>query len=106
MLTERGRDFQPVIVAIHAWGNKHFAPEGASVLLVNATTGVAADPVMVDRKSGRPLTGPEFVIAPGPAAGEGIRRRLAASIWGHAHAANLPRPSFERHVIRKASSRS
>src|SRR5215210_462246 len=29
LLTPRGRDFRPVIVALMAWGNKHFAPEGA-----------------------------------------------------------------------------
>src|ERR1700736_2623030 len=42
VLTERGRDFRPVIVALLAWGNRHFAPEGASVLLVDARTGAAA----------------------------------------------------------------
>ena len=65
VLTERGRDFQPVIVAMQAWGNEHFAPEGASVLLVNARTGATADPVMVDRKSERPLAGPNSVLRPG-----------------------------------------
>src|ERR1700716_1548704 len=55
VLTARGRDFRPVIVALLAWGNKHFAPEGASVLLIDARTGLAADPVMVDRKTGRPV---------------------------------------------------
>src|SRR5258708_10974220 len=54
-LTPRGRDFRPVIVALLAWGNKHFSPEGASVLLVDALTGVAADPMLVDRRTGRPL---------------------------------------------------
>src|ERR671926_1039971 len=29
--TARGRDFRPVLIALLAWGNKHFAPEGASV---------------------------------------------------------------------------
>ena len=29
VLTARGRDFRPVIVALLAFGNKHFAPEGA-----------------------------------------------------------------------------
>src|ERR1700680_3028110 len=29
--TQRGRDFRPVLVTLLAWGNKHFAPEGASV---------------------------------------------------------------------------
>jgi DNA-binding HxlR family transcriptional regulator len=101
VLTERGRDLQPVVVAMQVWGNKHFAPEGTSVLLVNAKTGATADPVMVDRKTGRPLTGPEYVIAPGPAAGDSTRRKLAASTWGHAQAADHPLPPFERHAIRK-----
>src|SRR3954447_14123926 len=51
-LTERGRDFRPVLVAMMAWGNRHFAPEGASVQIVDAATGVPADPVLVDRATG------------------------------------------------------
>ena len=106
VLTERGRDFQPVIMAMQAWGNKHFAPEGASVLLVHAKTGVAAEPVMVDRKTGRSLMGPEYVIAPGPAAGEGTRRKLEASIWGRAHALDLSVPPSDRRGTRKPGARS
>lgn len=82
VLTERGRDFRPVIVAMYAWGNKHFAPEGASVLLVNSRTGEAADPVMVDRTTGRPLTDPEYRFAAGPAAGERTRRKFASFTQG------------------------
>src|SRR3954454_24425854 len=52
VLTERGYDFRSVIVAMYAWGNKHFAPEGASVVLVNERTGARADPVLVDRRTG------------------------------------------------------
>src|ERR1700693_1812511 len=48
VLTARGRDFRPVIVALLAFGNKHFAPEGAGVLLIDARTGMAADPMLVD----------------------------------------------------------
>ena len=76
-LTERGRDFQPVLQAMLAWGNRHWAPEGASVQIVDARTGAVADPVLVDRATGRPLVAPDYVVAPGPAAGEGVRRRLA-----------------------------
>jgi len=77
VLTERGRDFQPVLVALMAWGNKHFAPEGASVVIVNRETGALADPVMIDRISGRPLSDPIFSTAPGPAAeGETRERHL------------------------------
>jgi DNA-binding HxlR family transcriptional regulator len=78
-LTERGRDFRPVLLAMLAWGNRHFATEGASVQIVDAMTGAVADPVLVDGKTGRALVGPDYVLAPGPAAGEGIRRRLDAS---------------------------
>ncbi len=106
VLTERGRDFKPVIVAMQAWGNKHFAPEGASVLLVHARTGATADPVMVDRKTGRPLTGAEYVVAPGPAAGENTRRKLAASAWGGARAVDLPVPPPDSRGIRKPRARS
>ena len=60
VLTERGRDFRPVLWALLAWGNKHFAPEGPSVLVVDSKTGEVADPVLVDRKSGRPLVEPDF----------------------------------------------
>src|ERR1700754_4587637 len=44
-LTARGRDFRPVLIALLAWGNRHFAPEGASVMIVDARSGVAAEPV-------------------------------------------------------------
>jgi len=77
ILTKMGRDFRPVIVTMFAWGNRHFAPEGASVLLVDKKTQAAADPVLVDRKSGRPLNERDFVFSVGPAASERTRRRYA-----------------------------
>ena len=75
VLTERGRDFRPVLWALLAWGNKHFAPEGKSVVLIDAATGAEADPVVVDRNTGRPLAAPAFRTASGPAADERTRRR-------------------------------
>lgn len=77
-LTERGQDFRSVLVAMLAWGNRHFAPEGASVLVVDAATGAPADPILVDRLSGRPLVAPDYRLAPGPAAGHGMHRRLSS----------------------------
>ena len=77
VLTERGQDFKPVLATLLVWGNKHFAPEGASVVIVNRETGELADPVLVDRVSGRPLSDPIFSSAPGPAAeGETRERHL------------------------------
>src|SRR5215203_4411805 len=72
-LTERGRDFRPVLIAMLAFGNRHFAPEGASVEIVDAKTGKPADPMLVDRLTGRPLVSPEFKLAPGPAARKSTR---------------------------------
>jgi hypothetical protein len=61
-----------------AGGNRHFAPEGASVQIVDAATGTVADPILVDRATGRPLTEPDYVLVPGPAAGERLRKRLSS----------------------------
>jgi DNA-binding HxlR family transcriptional regulator len=68
VLTERGRDFRPVLWALLAWGNKHFAPEGPNVVVVDNETGQLADPVMVDRNSGRVMTPDGFHSVRGPAA--------------------------------------
>src|SRR5262245_12172904 len=77
ILTEKGRDFRPVLIAMTAWGNRHFAPEGAGVSLVDKKTQRAADPVLVDRRSRRPLNERDFVFATGPAASKRTRRRYA-----------------------------
>ena len=78
VLTERGRDFRPVLTAMLAFGNRHFAPEGASVVVVDAATGAIAEPIVVDRASGRVITEPDFIVAAGPAASAATRARLAA----------------------------
>jgi DNA-binding HxlR family transcriptional regulator len=78
VLTERGRDFRPVMWSLLAWGNRHFAPEGASVELIDSETGKVADPMLVDRHSGKPLVAPQFRTAPGPAANARTRGRNAS----------------------------
>lgn len=78
VLTERGRDFRPVLIALLAFGNRHFAPEGPSVTIVDAKTGAPAEPILVDRLTGRPLTLSDYELAAGPAATEATRARMAA----------------------------
>jgi DNA-binding HxlR family transcriptional regulator len=73
--TARGRDFRPVIQAFFAWGNRHFAPEGPSLEIINSGTGLVADPVLVDRISGLPLSDPVFQTVAGPAADERTRNK-------------------------------
>jgi|SRR5580692_11519613 DNA-binding HxlR family transcriptional regulator len=75
VLTELGRDFRPVLWTLLSWGNRHFAPEGAAVQIIDAATGEVAEPMLVDRNSGKTLTTPQFRAAPGPAASERTRAR-------------------------------
>jgi DNA-binding HxlR family transcriptional regulator len=81
-LTDRGRDFRPVLLSLLAYGNRHFAPEGASVMIVDAATGEPAEPALVDRRSGRLLAGPEFAVVAGPAASEATKARLSGRARG------------------------
>jgi DNA-binding HxlR family transcriptional regulator len=76
VLTARGRDFYDVLISLVAFGNRHFAPEGESVLVVDAATGARAEPILVDRGSGRPLTPGEYRLAAAPAT---LARRAAAT---------------------------
>jgi DNA-binding HxlR family transcriptional regulator len=78
VLTQRGRDFRPVLMALLAFGNRHFAPEGASVAIANTRTGAAAEPIVVDRLTGQPLDSPEFELVAGPAANDATKARMAA----------------------------
>lgn len=75
-LTERGRDFRPVLLALLTWGNKHFAPEGKSVVLIDAESGKQAEPVLFDNVAGKPITAHSHVVGAGPAANEAILRRI------------------------------
>ena len=78
LLSQRGRDFRPVLLALLAFGNRHFAPEGESVAIVDARTGAPAEALLIDRLTGRPLDSPEFQLVPGPAATDATKARLAA----------------------------
>jgi DNA-binding HxlR family transcriptional regulator len=78
ILTDRGRDLRPVLLALQTWGNRHFAPEGASVVLVDADTGLPAEPVLVDRLTGKAISETTHRNVAGPAAGRRVQQRLAA----------------------------
>jgi DNA-binding HxlR family transcriptional regulator len=77
VLTELGRSLRPVIISLAAWGNARLEPGRRSMVLVDAETGVEADPVVVDRSTGRRLDGPDFVFTAGPAASKPFRDRYA-----------------------------
>ncbi len=77
--TARGRDFRPVLIALLAWGNKHFSPEGESVLLADRFTGSVADPILVDRVTGAAITEAKHRFTAGPAARMSTLRRFGLS---------------------------
>jgi DNA-binding HxlR family transcriptional regulator len=75
VLTDLGRSLRPVLVVLAAWGNSRLDPAARSMVLVDADTGVETDPVVVDRATGRPLDGPDFVFTAGPAASDAFLDR-------------------------------
>lgn len=77
VLTDLGRDFGGVLTAMLAFGNRHFAPEGVAGQLVDRQTGKVAEPILVDRVSGKPISSEGFSYAPGPAAGPEVMDRVA-----------------------------
>jgi len=79
VLTERGRDFRPVMWALLSWGNKHFATEGLAVFLADERDGHLVDPVLTDPRTGEQITGEHHVVRAGPAATERMQQRLALS---------------------------
>lgn len=79
VLTERGWDFIPVILALLTWGNKHFTPDGIRVALADTQTGKLANPVLVDSKTGCEITPARFKFVPGPAASKRVEQRYAAN---------------------------
>ncbi|QRX82056.1 helix-turn-helix domain-containing protein [Glaciimonas sp. PAMC28666] len=77
LLTASGTAFKPVMIALLAWGNDHFTPDGVSVVLTDLHTGAIVEPVLIDANSGKPIVGDNYVLGAGPAASEGIRNRMA-----------------------------
>ncbi|WP_426958539.1 winged helix-turn-helix transcriptional regulator [Muricoccus radiodurans] len=79
-LTEKGRDFFPAFVAIKRWGDRWMGdPAGPVVRLLDPDTGEDLEVSPLVGAAGRPL-GPETVrFAPGPGAGETMRRRFGGA---------------------------
>lgn len=77
LLTPLGRDFRLVIVALYAWGNRHHSPDGVSLLLIDARTGIVANPIVVDKESGRPITEADYIFVSGGNASERMIERFS-----------------------------
>lgn len=75
--TARGEDFRMVLMSLVAWGNRHFAEEGASVEVVERETGRPLQPMMATAE-GQVVRWDACVLQAGPAASAGMRKRLAS----------------------------
>ena len=49
------------------------------MVLIDSETGVEAEPILVDRGTGRRVDGPDFVFTAGPAASQPFRGPLRAA---------------------------
>jgi len=77
VLTAKGRDFFPVLMALFSWGRRHVPQEDLAFLLGNAASGEEREPMLVDAASGEELKPENTCLLPGPAADEGDRERIA-----------------------------
>jgi DNA-binding HxlR family transcriptional regulator len=79
-LTEKGRDFLPVLVCLGSWGRRWLCPDGAPMEFVDAKTGQLIEPVVVDRRTGRELTAGTVALRAGPGASEHLKRALSTPV--------------------------
>ena len=68
VLTERGRDFRTVLVALLAFGHRHFAVADGGARIVNTRTGATVEPTLIDQDTGEPLVEPHYMVVRGKGA--------------------------------------
>ena len=78
VLTQRGRDFYPVLWSLAIWGNRHFSPKGDIISLENLKTKKKAVPFLADKVTGKELLPSDYKVVAGPAADHELRRKIAA----------------------------
>lgn len=84
LLTERGKDFFPVLVTLFQWGNTHLSEGPHSAELVDRRSGHPIQPQLIDALTQQPIALQHITLAAGPAAGEAMSRR--ASLMQHHYA--------------------
>ena len=77
VLTMKGRDFFPVVVAMFAWGNKYLAPGGETLLMAHLKSALRIEPIIVAAGTLAPITLDNVVLVPGPKASRDIHHRLS-----------------------------
>ena len=89
VLTEAGRAFRPVLIALYAWGSRYFPPEAPNVRLVDSESGIDVDPLLIDRSTGHPLDDEHTTFLAGPSADDRLRAVLERRS-GLASSADIP----------------
>jgi DNA-binding HxlR family transcriptional regulator len=77
-LTDRGRDFWPVLVALQHWAGRHFMDGGKPMVVVDRAGGLTVEPLLAERGTGRPISVDTHRFAAGP----GASKRLDAYLEG------------------------
>ncbi|MFK3798833.1 MULTISPECIES: winged helix-turn-helix transcriptional regulator [unclassified Pseudomonas] len=62
LLTERGRDFRPVVLTLMKFGNKHFARNGTRIQLFDEQTDQPVDLQLTDGNTGKPISFLEHTV--------------------------------------------
>ena len=79
ILTQKGLDLYPVVMAIVHWGDEHMVDErGRPLLHEHKSCGKMFDPVMVCSECGEPITAKQVHVHAGPGAAEGAAEEMAA----------------------------
>ena len=66
LLTKKGRDFAPALIALSQWGDKWAAPDGAPMIVTHRDCGHETTPTTVCSHCGEPLTWGHTRVASGP----------------------------------------
>jgi DNA-binding HxlR family transcriptional regulator len=76
VLTEKGEDALPVLLAFASFGGRWLAPHGLPLVPVDPATGRAVEPLLIDRLTGKPLKAGGVAVVAGPGAPRSLRARL------------------------------
>ncbi|MBX5040145.1 helix-turn-helix transcriptional regulator [Rhizobium lentis] len=77
VLTEKGRDFFPVLMALFSWGSRLIPQEDLAFLLSDAASGNTRETILVDARTGDEITPENTSLLAGPAADDEVRERIA-----------------------------
>jgi DNA-binding HxlR family transcriptional regulator len=76
VLTAKGWDFFPVVIALFTWGNRHLTPRGESLFLAQRKTGQRLEPIMVDANTHDIIAPETTALVAGSNASAQMRERL------------------------------